>query len=116
MLITTKYLPLHPINCPQKGWNVQNLEIILDRTQLGKLEVEHYVNNYVQINQELSSNTNNLCNNRFISYSNCCPIKEKEMSFPRLHKPWISDTVIISIEIREHELLYKTFFISNILG
>ena len=42
-----------------------------------ELEVERYVNNYVQIAQDVSSNTNNFCNNLFVIYSKCCPIKEK---------------------------------------
>ena len=36
-------------------------------------------------------------------YSNCCPIKEKEMSFSRLRTPWISDAIMISLN-RKHEL------------
>ena len=35
--------------------------------------------------------------------SNCCPIKEKEISFARLRKPWISDAIMISLN-RKHEL------------
>ena len=42
-----------------------------------KLEVEHYVNNHVQINADVSSKTNNFRNNLFVINSNCCPVKEK---------------------------------------
>ena len=42
-----------------------------------KIEVEHYLNNHVQINQVVCSNTNNLCNNLFVIYCSYCPIKEK---------------------------------------
>ena len=38
-----------------------------------------------------SANTNNLCNNLFVIYNQCCPIKEKEVYFTRFPKPWISD-------------------------
>ena len=38
--------------------------------------------------------TNNFCNNLFVIDSNCCPIKEKEITFARLRKPWISDDII----------------------
>ena len=38
-----------------------------------KLEVEHNVNNNAQIKQNVSSNTNNFCNNIFVIYSNCYP-------------------------------------------
>ena len=51
-----------------------------------KLEVGRHVNNHVPINQDVSSNTNNFCNNLFVIYSNCCPIKEKEISFAGLGK------------------------------
>ena len=67
-----------------------------------KLEVERYVENQVQINQDVSSNTSNFCNNLFVIYSSCCPIKEKEISFARLRKPWISDDIMISLN-RKHE-------------
>ena len=78
-----------PINCPLKlifvifrDQSIQNLSKL-------KIEAEHYINNHVQINQDVSSNKNNLCNNLFVMHSNCCPIKEKEISFTRLCKPWI---------------------------
>ena len=58
-----------------------------------KLEVEHYVNNHVKINQDVSSNTNNICYNIFVIYSDCRPIKEKQIDFARLRKPWIISTV-----------------------
>ena len=66
-----------PINCPLKqicvkfrdhsGYNLAKLEI----------EVEHYLNNHVQVNQDVSFNTNIFCNNLFVVYSNCCPVQEK---------------------------------------
>ena len=62
-----------------------------------KLEVECYVKNHVQINQDISFNKNNLCNNLFVIYSNCCLIKEKEISFARHRKQWISDAIMISL-------------------
>ena len=48
-----------------------------------ELEVERCVNNHVQITQDVSSNTNNFRNNLFVIYSNCCPIKEKEIAFAK---------------------------------
>ena len=56
---------------------------------------------YIQITQDVSSNTNNFCNNLFVIY--CCPIKEKEISFARLRMPCISDAIMISLN-RKHEL------------
>ena len=96
--ITIGIFTIVPINCHQKRIRVK----FLDHSRL-KLEVERYVNNHVQINQDVSSNTNNLCNNLFVIYSNCCPIKEKAISFARLGKPWISDAIMISLN-RKHEL------------
>ena len=41
--------------------------------------------------------------NLFVIYSNYCPIEEKETSFARLRKPWISDAIMISLN-RKNEL------------
>ena len=82
--------------CDQKHNAMQNIARL-------ELEVERYVNSYVEITQDVSSNTNNFCNNLFVIYSNCCPIKEKERSFARLRKPRISDAIMISLN-RKHEL------------
>ena len=46
-----------------------------------KFEVEHSLNNHVEINQDVSANTNHFCNNLFVIYSQCCRIKEKEIYF-----------------------------------
>ena len=64
-----------PINCPQKRIRVKFRDH--SRKNKAKLELERYVNNHVQITQDVSSNTNNFCSNLFVIYSNCCPIKEK---------------------------------------
>ena len=45
----------------------------------------------------------NFCNNLLVIYGNCCPIKEKEISFARLRKPWISDAIMTSLNCK-HEL------------
>ena len=82
--------------CDQKLNAMQNIARL-------ELEVERYVNSHVEITQDVSSNTNNFCNNLFVIYSNCCPLKEKEISFARLRKPWISDAIMISLN-RKHEL------------
>ena len=66
-----------PINCPQKRIRVKFRDNSRQNIAKLKLEVERYVNNHVEINQDVSSNTNNFCNNLFVIYSNCCPIKEK---------------------------------------
>ena len=92
-----------PINCPQKRVRVKFRDHYGQNIARLKLEVEHYVYNHVQINQDVSSNTNNFCNNLFIIYLNCCPVKEIEISFGRLHKPWISDAIKISLN-HKHEL------------
>ena len=92
-----------PINCPQKRIRIKFREHSRQNIARLKLEVERYVNNHLQINQDVSSNTNNFCNNLFVIYSSCCPIKEKEISFARLRKPWIYDAFLISLN-RNHEL------------
>ena len=80
LLDITDHYPIFtiaPINSPQKQICVkfryhsgQNLAKL-------KIEVEHYLNNHDQINQDVSAKTNNFCNNLFVIYSQCCPIKEK---------------------------------------
>ena len=72
-----------------------------------------YPNNHAQIIQDVSANTNNFCNNLFDIYSQCCPIKENEISFRRLRKPWISDAIMVSLNSK-HELFrqYKNGIVS----
>ena len=102
-----------PINCPQKQICVKFRDHSRQNVARLKLEVERYVNNHVPINQDVSSNTNTFCNNLFLIYSNCCPIKEKEISFARLRKPWISGAIMISLN-RKHELFrqYKNLIVT----
>ena len=91
-----------PINCPQKRIRVKFRDH--SRQNIARLELEverYYVGSHVEINQDVSSNTNNFCDNLFVIYSNCCPIKEKEISFARLRKPWISDAIMISLNRKE---------------
>ena len=78
-----------------------------------KFKLELYLNNHVQINQDVSANTNNFCNYLFVIYSQCCPIKEIEISFTRLRKPWISDAIMVSLN-HKHELFrqYKNGIVS----
>ena len=92
-----------PINCPQKRIHVKFRDHSGQNIARLKLEVESYLNNNVEINQDVSSNTNNICNNLFVKYSNCCPIKEKEIYFARLRKSSISDPIMLSLN-RKHEL------------
>ena len=106
LLDITDHYPIFtivPINCSQKRIRVKFRDYSRHNIASLKLEVELYINNHVPINQDVSSNTNNLCNNLFVVYSNCCPIKEKEISFARLRKTWISDAIMISLN-RKHEL------------
>ena len=69
-----KVITIVPINCPQKRIRVKFRDY--SGQNLAKLK-EHYLNNHVQINQDVNTNTNNFCNNLFVIYSKCCPIKEK---------------------------------------
>ena len=64
-----------PINCPQKRIRVKFRDHSGQNLAKLKFEVEQYLNNHVQINQDVSANTNNFCNNLFVIYSQCCPIK-----------------------------------------
>ena len=66
-----------PINCPQKRIRVKFRDHSGQNLAKLKFKVEHYLNNHVQINQDVSANKNNFCNNLFVIYSQCCPIKEK---------------------------------------
>ena len=89
-----------PINCPQKRIHVKFRDHSGHNLAKLKIEVEHYLNNHVQINQNVGSNTNNFCNNIFVIYSNCCPIKEKEISFTRLRKSCISDAIMVLLNCK----------------
>ena len=59
---------ISPINCPQKQIHVKFRDHSGQNLAKLKIEVEHYLNNHVQINQDVSSNTNNFCNNLFVIY------------------------------------------------
>ena len=72
-----KIFTIAPINCPQKRIRVKFRDHSGQNLAKLKFEVEQYLNNHVQIHQDVSANTNNLCNNLFVIYSQCCPIKEK---------------------------------------
>ena len=65
------------MNCPQKRIRVKFRDHSGQNLAKRKFEVEQYLNNHVQINQDVSANTNNFCNNLFVIYSQCCPIKKK---------------------------------------
>ena len=106
LLDVTDHYPIFiivPINCPPKRIRLKFRDHSRQNIARLELEVEHYVNNHVKIPQDVSSNINNFCNNLFVIYSNCCPIKEKEISFSRLRNPWISAAIMISLN-RKHEL------------
>ena len=82
LLDITDHYPIFtivPINCPQKRMRVKFRDHSRQNITRLALEVERYSNNHVQITEDVSSNTNNFCNNLFVIYSNCCPIKEKEI-------------------------------------
>ena len=66
-----------PLNCPQKRTRVKFRDHSGQNLARLKLEVEHCLINHVQINQDVSSNTNNFCNNQFVFSSNCCLTKKK---------------------------------------
>ena len=90
LLDITDHFPIFTIatiNCPQKRIREKFRDHSGQNLAKFKFEVEQYLNNRVQINQDVSANTNNFCNNLFVIYCQCCPIKEKEISFTRLRKP-----------------------------
>ena len=66
-----------PINCHQKQISVKFRDHSEQNLAKHKFEVEQYLNNHVQINQDVSANSNNFCNNLFVIYSQCCSIKGK---------------------------------------
>ena len=45
--------------------------------------------------QNLAELKINFRNNLFVINNNCCHIKEKEIYFTRLRKPWISDAIMV---------------------
>ena len=92
-----------PINCPQKRIRVKFRDHSGQNSDKLKFEVEQYFNNHVQINHDSSANTTYFCNNLFVIYSQCCPIKEKEIPLTRLRKTCISDAIMVSLN-RKHEL------------
>ena len=57
------------INCPQKRIHVKFRNHSRQNLAKVKIEVEHYLNNHVRINQDVSANKNNFCNNLLIIYS-----------------------------------------------
>ena len=80
LLDITGHYPIYtiaPINCHQKRIRVKFRDHSGQNLAKLKFEVEQYLNNHVQINQNVRANTNNFCNNLFVIYSQCCPIKEK---------------------------------------
>ena len=80
LLDITDHYPIFTIasiNCPQKRICVKFRDHSRQNSAKLKFEVERYLNNHVQINRDVSANTNNVCNNLFIIYSQCCSIKEK---------------------------------------
>ena len=69
LLDITDHCPIFttvPINCPQKRIRVKFRDHSRQNIDRLKLEAERYVDNHVQINQDVSSNTNNFCNNLFV--------------------------------------------------
>ena len=106
LLDITDHYPIFtiaPINCLQKRIRVKFWDHSGQNLAKLRFKVEHYLNTHVQINQDVSANTNNFCNNLFVIYSKCCLIKEKEISFTRHRKPWISDATMVSLN-RKHQL------------
>ena len=91
------------INCPQNRICVKFTDHSKQNLAKLKIEVEHYLNNHFQINQDVCANTNNFCNNLFVIYSKCCPIKGNEISFTRLCKSWNSDAIMVSLN-HKHKL------------
>ena len=80
LLDITDHYPIFTIvsiNCPQKRIRVKFRDHSEQNLPKLKFEVEHYLDNHVQINQDVSCYTNTFCNNLFVIYSNCCPIDEK---------------------------------------
>ena len=86
--ITDHYpiVTIAPINCPQKRIRVKFRDHSGQNLTKLKIEVEHYFNNHVRINQDVSASTNNFCRNLFGICCNCCPIKEIEIYLTRLHR------------------------------
>ena len=84
LLDVTDHYPIFtiaPINCPHKRIRVKFRDH--SRQNLAKLviEVEHYVNNHVQINQDVSANTNNFCNNLFDIYNRSIITQSKKKKY-----------------------------------
>ena len=95
LLDNTDHYPIFriaPINCPQKRIRVKFTDHSGQNLAKVKIEVEtveHYLNNRVERNQDVSAITNNFCDYLFVIYCKCCPIKEKVISFTRLSSPGV---------------------------
>ena len=71
---------IEPINCPQKRIRVKFTDHSRQNLSKLKFEVEHYLNNHVQINQDVSGNTNNFCNNLLLSIANVAQSKQRKIN------------------------------------
>ena len=65
-----------------------------------KLQVEHYVNNHVQINQDVSSNTNNFCKTYSLSTAIVSPSRKNKYLLQDFRNPWISNDYISAMKTR----------------
>ena len=65
LLDITDHYPIFtiaPINCPQKRIPAKIGDHFGQNLTRLKLEVEHYLENQVELNHDVRSNTNNFCN------------------------------------------------------
>ena len=78
--ITDQYpiFTIAPINCPQKRIHVKFRDPSGQNLAKFKFEEKQYLNNHVQINHDVSANTNNFCNNLFVIYSQCCQSRKNK--------------------------------------
>ena len=61
-----------------------------------------------QKNQDVSSNTNNFCNNLLVSIAIVVWSKKNKNKIKRLRKPWILDAITVSLNSK-HELFRQSF-------
>ena len=87
LLDITDHYPIFtiaPINCPQKWILAKFRDHSGQNLAKLKFAVEHYLNNHVQINQDVSANTNNFVITYSLSIANVDQSKKK-VSLNRKH-------------------------------
>ena len=69
-------------------------------------EVSSFINELETVTLDVNDKTDLFCTNLYNLYNSCCPIRQKNISLKHLHKPWITDGLLRSLN-RKHDLFRK---------